>query len=64
MVPSNEPELVQFSFRQFQIVYSTIVRMAMEIHQSRFSRSSKGADFGSFQNSVAEIVRISILAFW
>jgi hypothetical protein len=52
MVPSNEPDLVQFSLRQFRIVDFTIVRMDMEISQSRSSCSSKGASFDPFQNSI------------
>jgi hypothetical protein len=60
----NEPDIVQFSFRQFRIVYFTIVHMEMEVSQSRFSCSSKGAGFDPFQNSVVETVRIYILAFW
>jgi hypothetical protein len=51
MVPSNEPDLVQFSFRHFRIVH-----MDIEISQSRFSCFSKGTGFDPFQNSVAEIV--------
>jgi hypothetical protein len=41
-----------------------LVHVDMEISQSRFSCSSKGAGSDPFQNTVAEIVRIRILAFW
>jgi hypothetical protein len=64
MVPSNEPDLIQLSFRQFRIVDFPIVHMDMEISQSRFSCSSTGAGFDPFQNSVVETVRIHLLAFW
>jgi hypothetical protein len=64
VVPSNEPDLAQFPFRQFRIVYFTILHMDMEIPQSRFSCSSKGIGFGPFQNGVAQIVKLHILAFW
>jgi hypothetical protein len=52
------------SFRQFRIVYFTIIHMDKEISQSRFPYSNKGADFNPFQNGVAERVRIHILTFW
>jgi hypothetical protein len=64
IVPSSEPDLVQFSFRQSRIVYFTNFYPDMEISQSRFSCSNKVAGFDAFQNSVAEIVEIHILATW
>jgi hypothetical protein len=47
-----------------RIVQLTVVPLDIKISQSRFSCPGDGIGFDSFQNSVSEIVKIHVRAFW